>query len=163
MAGPVLVDSTVLIRLVTGRQGAEFAVNLFSRAEEGTETLIIPSTALYEALAALTAAALSQETGEADLKVVAEKLASNSDEAREARAKAEKLAAYIARLARTGVVVTYNVTLQDVAEAAERAAKDNICLRDALTLTVAEKLRIPKIATFSPALRQVKGHAILPP
>ncbi len=161
MVNLILVDSTVLIRLVTGEQGAEFAVNLFSRVEEGVDQVIIPSTAIIEALTALSIAAISAEYG---IKSVDEALEKFSDTNARSKVyeKALQLASYLAQLEYSGKVVVYNVTARDIAEALEKAKKHVLSLSDAITLVIADKLKVQKIASFSPDLRRIGEYIILP-
>ncbi len=163
MVGAILVDSTVLIRLVTGEQGADFAVNLLSRAEEGVEDIVIPSTALYEMLVAAGYAAASAMLKTDGVKEIVEAL--RKPENREAvQEKLRSIAAYFAQMIDTGRIIVYSVTGKDVMAAAEKAAKTGLTLRDALTLVVAERLGIQKIATFSKELREKtrRGYTFLP-
>jgi len=161
MVGPILVDSTVLIRLLLGKAGADFAVNIFSRAEEGSEDLVIPSTAVLEALSKAAVAAASAATG-AGVAESIEKLASEEEVRAKAFEAAEKLSAYLSQLSRTGRLTVYTVSMDDIARAVELAKKHSLSLSDAVTLAVAEKLRIQKIATFSPKLRSIEGYTFMP-
>lgn len=161
MVGPILVDSTVLIRLLLGKTGADFAVNIFSRAEEGSEDLVIPSTAVVEALSKAAVAAASAATG-ASVAESIEKLASNKDVRAKALEAVEKLTAYLSQLSRTGRLTVYTVGMDDIAKAVELAKKHDLSLSDAITLAVAEKLRIQKIATFSSKLRSIEGYTFMP-
>ncbi|RUM47477.1 MAG: hypothetical protein DSY37_02330 [Hyperthermus sp.] len=162
MAGPILVDSTVLIRLVSGGYGADFAVNLFSRAEEGVEQLIVPSTAVVEALSATIVASVSASKGITSIEEVAKLLRDSKDVRNEAYQNAARLVSYISQLAQAGRLIVYDVSVSDLADAVERSLKENLSLKDSLTLVIADKLRIQKIASFSKELRTVKGYTILP-
>ncbi|KSW11987.1 hypothetical protein CF15_04150 [Pyrodictium occultum] len=161
MASPILVDSTVLSRLVLGESGADFAVNIFSRAEEGSDDIVIPSTAVVEALSKTAVAAAAAVTG-AGLPESIEKLESSSEVRARALEAVEKLASYIARLARIGRLTVYSVNVEDIARAVELARRHELGLSEAITLAVAERLRIQKIATFSKRLRRVKGYTYMP-
>ncbi|BEP17103.1 hypothetical protein PYJP_04550 [Pyrofollis japonicus] len=160
-ANTLLIDSTVLIRLVLGKEGADFAINVFSRAEEGVEDVVIPSTALVEALSKAAVAAASSVVG-GDVKEGIEALYTNINAREKAVDVMEKLLSYIMFLHKTGRVTIYSVGADDIEHALELMKKNNLNFSDAITLAVAEKLRIQKIATFSKKLRQVTGYTFLP-
>ncbi len=157
----LLVDSTVLIRLVLGKEGADFAINIFSRAEEGVEDIVIPSTALVEALSKTAVAAANGVVG-GDVKAGIEALYTNINAREKAVEAIEKLSSYLMFLHKTGRITIYNVSADDIEKAVELMRRNNLNLSDAITLAVAERLRIQKIATFSKKLRQVTGYTFLP-
>lgn len=152
MAATVLVDSTVLVKLVLGEPGADFAVNLFTRAEEDAETLIVTTAAIREAFEASVYAAVSSLVDSDDPAVLAEKIG-EAEVRSEAYQRARPLVDYIARLARSGKIQVYAVNADDLAEALELAIKESIPLRDALTLYIANKMGVQKIASFSEYVR----------
>jgi len=162
-AGPVLVDSTVLIRLILGEEGADFAVNLLSRAEQGLETIVLPSTAFLAAVSSALVAAASAESGAETFEESVAKL--YDVEVREkAYTRVQPLVDYIDRLVKMGRIIPYNVTVDDISEAYRRASRQGLTLLDAITVVVAEKLKIQKVATFSKRLRVgLQGFTVLPP
>ncbi len=163
-SAPILVDSTVLLRMLLGEEGADFAVNLFSRAEQGLETLVLPSTALLEAVSAGLIASASIETGEDSYEKLAEMLATSIDVHENAFKRVIVLVDYVDRLVMMGRIIPYTVTFDDISQAVRRAEREGLLLKDAIILTVAEKLKIQKIATFSRHLRSIEaGFTVLPP
>ncbi|GEM_PF-4400935 len=158
----ILVDSTILIRLALGEEGVEFATNLFSRAERRSEELVIPSIALYEAIEKVLIALTSKETGATTVPDAIKLLRDETIRSR-TYTDLEKFVSYFFYLHSTGRIMIYGVQADDVEQGIKIAIKYNLPLNDALTLAVAEKLRIQKIATFSEKLRRISGYQYLPP
>ncbi len=163
MASPVLVDGTVFLRLLEGGEGADFAVNLFSRAESGLETLVTHSFAVSSVVAAIEVLNTCGYVG-TDLRGVLRALSSSEPLRRDAALKVAKLADYIASLAARGSLTVYSVGPGDLADAARLAAERGLLLGDAVTIVVAEKLGVYKIASFSRSLRlrAPRGYTFLP-
>lgn len=148
-----LIDSTVLLRLILGEPGAEFAVNLLARAEQGLESILVTLDAVREALEAGTYAAASSMLDSSDPTVLAEKIGVDTIRAQAYRA-VKPLLDYLARLHAAGHLQVYTASLQDLEKAYQAALEKQIPLRDALTLHVAEKMGVQRIASFSPAVRR---------
>jgi len=147
-----LVDATALLKLILGEPGAEFVVNLFSRAEKGLEEIIITVDAIRDALQAGVYAAASALLGTSDPIVIAEKMGDPSLR-QQVYARIQPLLDYIVQLQATGRLQVYATSLWDMAEAYEIAMRKGIPLRDALTLYIAGKIGVQRIASFSNAVR----------
>ena len=163
MTSPVLVDGTVFLRLVEGGEGADFAVNLFTRAENGLETLVTHSLAVSSLVAAVEVLNTCSHVG-TDLRDVLQALSSSEPLRRDAALKIARIADYLAVLASRGSLTVYSVGPLDLAEAARLAAERGLLVGDAVTLVVAEKLGVTKIASFSRSLRlrAPRGYTFLP-
>jgi predicted nucleic acid-binding protein len=153
LASAVLVDSTIFLRLVLGEPGAEFAANLLARAEEGVEQVVTTTAAIREAFEAAVYAAASSLLDSDDPAVLVDKL-KEPDVRAEAYWRARPVLDYIVQLWRTGRIQVYTINGDDMAAALEKAIEEHIPFRDALTLHVAEKVGIQKIASFSEPLRR---------
>jgi len=163
LPSPVLVDGTVLMRLIEGGEGSDFAVNLFSRAESGLETLVTHSLAVSSVVAAIELVNTCSYVG-TDLREVLRALSTSEPLRRDAALKVAKVADYLAILVSRGSLTIYSVGALDLAEAARLAAERGLLIGDAVTLIVAEKLGVSKIASFSRALRlrAPRGYTFLP-
>jgi len=150
-----LIDSTALLRLMLNEPGAEFVANLLTRAEDGLEEVATTIEAVREALEAGLYAVASALTGSSDPCVLYEKLRQTHIRM-QAYSKVQPLLDYLARLAAIGRLHVYTVSIQDVNAAFELALREQIPLRDAVTIHLAEKIGANRIASFS---RYIREHA----
>ncbi|MET1128028.1 MAG: type II toxin-antitoxin system VapC family toxin [Thermoproteota archaeon] len=163
MSKPVLVDSTVLVKLALGTRGAEFAVNLFSRIEQGVERAVVTTSAIEEAARIVAIAAASGMLADnVRLEEVLSLLNKDAELRKSSYEAPMAIVQYLVRLSRTGRILLYSVSAEDVEEALRLSAETGLRISDSLTAVIARRLGVGKIATFSEELRRLPSFAYIP-
>ncbi|NPA04995.1 MAG: type II toxin-antitoxin system VapC family toxin [Crenarchaeota archaeon] len=162
MPSLVFIDSTVFTRLLLGRDGADFAVNLFSRIERGVDTGVTDTLALYEAYAKTIVAAGGELAATHNPWEAVRLLDSDIVARRMAVDKAVMVASYVEHLVSQGRLLVIPVTMDHLAEALRLSAIYGLRLNEAVHIAAARSARVQKLATFNERMRRVSGIEFIP-